>query len=420
MLKSWIIKYESLIVRSTAIIAFAAVTAPIVGFTLLNMFVIPPALIMLFYLYNLLEINRQKMEKQIFFNGRFLTQGMTGVQRTAYELVLATDALIEKGIIDRKEFSFKLLYSGNILNEINLKHIEIVNKGFLKGNLWEQLELPFYTRNGLLISMCTVSPLLKRKQIVFIHDASIFTNPKFFSFIFRTWYKIAIAALRENAEHIVTVSEFSKNELITYASFNAEKVSVIPNAAEHILRYGVPTESFKQKVADLKPYFLAVSSLSANKNFEGLSKALNKIDFNGYNMLIAGGSVHTLQSTKPDSRINYLGYVSNEELKHLYKNASIFIFPSFYEGFGIPPLEAMTCGCPCIVSNTSSLPEIFADTCEYFDPFDIDDMAIKIGGLIKSQRQQVNLKYRGFEQSKKYNWEKSANKLFALIEKLFS
>jgi len=355
------------------------------------------------------------MKKEVFFNGRFLTQAITGVQRTAYELVLAIDNLVEQGMIDKNIYSFKLIYSGKIINQIELKHIKVVKKGFLKGNLWEQLELPFYTRKCLLISMCTISSLFKRNQIVIVHDASFLVNTQFFSFIFRTWYRVAIIALGKIAKQIVTVSNFSKSELIKHAHYKSGKISVIYNAAEHILRYNEPEDDFKNKVSHLKPYCLAVSSLGANKNFDGLSQALKKVNFNGFNMLVAGGITPTLQSGVRDSSINYLGYVSNEELKFLYTNASIFIFPSFYEGFGIPPLEAMISGCPCISSNTSSLQEVLGNACEYFDPKNIQDMASKIDNLINNTDRQRYLRKVGSERALLYSWKKSAVGLYRLM-----
>src|ERR1700761_7749404 len=110
--------------------------------------------------------------KHIFLNGRFLTQPITGVQRTAYEMVLAIDKLLNDASILTADFRFTLIYSGQIINPIELRHIKLLNKGFLSGNAWEQVELPFYTAGHLLISMCTISCLFKMKQIVFVHDAS--------------------------------------------------------------------------------------------------------------------------------------------------------------------------------------------------------------------------------------------------------
>ena len=120
------------------------------------------------------------MKKEIFLNGRFLTRRMTGVQRSAYELIKEIDNLIDQNPIKTNNLSFSLIYSGKIINDIRLKHIKLVKKGYFNGNLWEQIELPIYTAGNLLVSLCSISTILKAKQILVVHDASFFVNKSFF------------------------------------------------------------------------------------------------------------------------------------------------------------------------------------------------------------------------------------------------
>jgi glycosyltransferase involved in cell wall biosynthesis len=352
---------------------------------------------------------------KIYLNGRFLTQSLTGVQRTAYEVVIALDGLIEEGVIDKQQYRFILIYPGKPDHLPKLKHIELLNKGVLKGNLWEQLELPVYTAGSLLVSMCTISSLLKRKQIVVVHDASFMVNPQFFSKLFRTWYRFAIPWLAKASRHMITVSEFSRQELIKHIKVATNKISVIPNAADHLLKVDSPEQVFRSKVDALKPFCLSVSSLSANKNFKGLSEAIDKIEFKVFKMVVAGGVSSTLSAAKPSESIHYLGYVKNEELKYLYSNASLFIFPSFYEGFGIPPIEAMICGCPVLASKTSSLPEVLGDAAEYCDPHDINDMAEKIKSLLNDPGKLEAMTAKGLQKASEYSWKKTALKFYEII-----
>jgi len=355
------------------------------------------------------------MRQKVYLNGRFLTRSLSGVQRSAFELVTALDELIERKKVNADNISFILIYSGDIINPICLKHIQLLKRGIFKGNLWEQLELPIYTAGSLLISMCSISTIFKSKQIVVVHDASFFVNKDYFSFSFRTWYKFAIPFIAKMSRRTVTVSDFSKNELVKYGNLDEQKISVIYNAADHILRYETPDKVFIDKINSFKPYCLSVSNLGANKNYKGLSKAISKINFANKHMLIAGGEMSGLKSETPDKNVTYLGYVTNNELKYLYLNASLFIFPSFYEGFGIPPLEAMMAGCPVIASNTSSLPEILADACAYFDPADPNDMASKIDSLINDNERLGILKSKGYQRSAMYNWEKSGLQFYNLM-----
>jgi glycosyltransferase involved in cell wall biosynthesis len=353
-------------------------------------------------------------KKKVFLNGRFLTVPITGVQRVAFELIYALDELIDQGKV-QADCTFILIYSGTIINPITLKHIQLVQKGILKGNLWEQLELPIYTAGSLLVSLCTISTIFKARQIVMVHDASFLVNPNYFSKAFRTWYKFAIPFLGRISRQILTVSNFSKSELIASGSFRPDKITVIPNAAGHILRPGPPPPAFADKISGLKPYCLAVSSLGENKNFQGLSLALRKIDFSKFNMLVAGGVNNALSFAASGDEITYLGYVSDAELKYLYSNAALFIFPSFYEGFGIPPLEAMTLGSPVIASNTSSLPEVLGDACAYLDPSDPAEMATKIDSLLKNNEKLDSLKEQGLRRAAEYSWGRSAEMLYDTI-----
>ena len=357
------------------------------------------------------------MKKKVFLNGRFLTRPLSGVQRTAYEIVKSIDKLIDENKIDGSDISFILIYSGEIINPIELKHISLLKKGRFSGNLWEQFELPLYTFGSLLVSMCSISTLFKTKQLLVVHDASFFVNKQFFSTGFRTWYKFAIPFIAKICRQIITVSEFSKNELAKHGGINKDKITVIYNAADHILRFDRPSEEFEDKINNLKPYCLAVSSLGANKNFSGLSKAIGQIDFLKLNMLIAGGEMRTLKYAPPDSEVNYLGYVSNEELRYLYENASLFIFPSFYEGFGIPPLEAMIVQCPVIASNTSSIPEVLGDACDYFNPGDATDMANRISSLTQDNVKLTQLQKQGYDRALQYSWEKSGMQYYNLIQR---
>lgn len=125
----------------------------------------------------------------IYINARFLTQAVTGVQRYAIELVKSIDSLIDRGELNTSELKFILLSPSGRIHSLNLKHIKILEVGSLRGHLWEQLELPFYARKGLLMNLCNTAPILKRNQIITIHDAAVYAVPQTYSFAFRAWYK---------------------------------------------------------------------------------------------------------------------------------------------------------------------------------------------------------------------------------------
>lgn len=355
---------------------------------------------------------------KIYINARFLTRSISGVERYATELVRAIDSLIESGEIDTSQITFELIAPKNIAYELNLKHIPLRKVGYLNGHLWEQIELPFYSHNGLLLSLCMVSTLFKRNQIVTIHDAAFAANSQTFTRTFSIWYKIVSISLGKIAIKIITVSNFSKLELQKYCNILDKKLTVIYEGKEHILRIKVDENILKKNDLSPRSFVLAVSNITPNKNFNSIIKAINLLGEVDFDIVIAGGTrpqafrqIEKLSS----KRIKYVGYVSDEELKALYKYAICFVYPSFYEGFGLPPLEAMTCGCPVIVSNTSALPEIFGDAALYCNPYSSEDIASKIQQLANNIDLQSSLKQKCLERAQQFSWEKCARETVSVI-----
>lgn len=361
--------------------------------------------------------------KIIFINGRFLSQKITGVQRYAIQLVKALDSLLDNNIINRNKYEFKILLPNNVKSNINLKCINITKIGYLKGHAWEQIELPLYTAGNLLINLCNTGPIMKENQITCIHDAAVFANPKNFSFAFRTWYKILFRTISKKAKKITTVSKFSKDELRRYLNVSPERIIVIYEGKEQIINLEPNYDIITNNNLKEKAYILAVSSINPNKNFISIVKALNLLNNIDFKIVIAGSTnsnvFNKYEITKSEN-VKYLGYIDDSELKALYENAACFVFPSFYEGFGLPPLEAMACGCPVIVSNVASLPEVCGDAALYCDPYSPEDIADKIKMLIENPSLQEELRQKGLERAKLFTWEKCAEETMAVIEEVLN
>jgi len=363
---------------------------------------------------------REPILKNIYINARFLGRHVTGVERYATEFVKALDAMMCRGEIDTTRFSFVLLAPKNIQPELKLKYIQIRYVGYFSGHLWEQFELPFYTRGTLLINLCNTASLLKHNQIVTIHDAVVFGSPQAYSFIFRLWYKFLWKSLGVVAKTIITVSSFSEKELSKYCVRNAGKLRVIYEGKEHIFALKSDNSILEKHGLKDKPFVLAVSSLNPNKNFRSIVQAVTFLSNVNFEVVIAGGANPKIfcQSTIPlPSNVRYLGYVSDGELRSLYEHASCFVYPSFYEGFGLPPLEAMACGCPVIVSQAASLPEVCGDAALYCDPNSSKDIAEKIVLLMNNPTLREDLRRKSLERAKLFSWEKCARETFAVIKK---
>ena len=328
-------------------------------------------------------------------NGRFLTQGITGVQRFAHEIIRELDNIVSPG-------EYKILVPRNIIyKDLKYKNIEIEICGNLMGHLWEQLELPFYVRKnkGKLLNLCNTAPIIN-PGIVTIHDIQTKVHPEFFSKKFALWYNLMNKFNIKNSKKIITVSEFSKSEIIKYYGVPSEKINVIYNGWQHMDRIERDESILTKLKIKTEEYILGVSSMNPNKNFKYILR-LAKLHPE-YNFVIAGkknSDIFKDSSIEELKNLTWAGYVTDEELKSLYANAKAFVFPSFYEGFGIPPLEAIACGCKNIfVSNTSSLIEIYRDKVNYINPKKIE----KIVFLDKASKRIL----------KDYIWRKSANSLY--------
>jgi len=359
-------------------------------------------------------------KRYIYINARFLTQSVTGVQRYAIELVKSIDCLIDRGEFGNGEFTFILLSPPSRIHQLSLKHIQIRKVGFLEGHLWEQFELPFYARNGLLINLCNTAPIMKRNQIITIHDVSVYAVPRTYSLAFRTWYKLLFRIAGTTSQRIITDSHFSKREIVRYCKIKPSKIQAIYLGKEHIDGQNADL-NYKATIKGEKSFILAVSSMSPNKNFRSIIRAIEMLGETDFDIVIAGGTnPKVFGSSDPLdlSDYRYLGYVNDSELRALYESADCFIYPSFYEGFGLPPLEAMASGCPVIVSDAASLPEVCGDAALYCDPRSPKNIAEKIRQLMDDPDLRERLRAKGLKRAKQFTWEKCARETIAVIREV--
>ena len=361
--------------------------------------------------------------KTIYINARFLSQKrFQGVQRYAIELLKALNSLIDSGEVDASKFTFILLSPQNIVHNPDFKHITLKPVGFLEGHFWEQIELPFYARNSLLLNLTGSAPLTKINQIVTIHDVSVFAIPTAYSLAFRTWYQILLANLKNIAKTFITVSFFSKQEITNYLGIEKNKIHVVYEGCEHVLNVEADNSILQKHSLFGKRFIFIVSSMSHHKNVTSVIRAVEKLaDLDIYLVIVGINYPKTMRSPElklSDKKI-YAGYISNSELRSLYEHSFCFIHPSLYEGFGLPPLEAMACGCPVIASNAASLPEICGDAALYCDPHNPSDIASKIKQLAGDQQLRENLANKGKKRTELFTWSKCARETYRLIEQLY-
>ncbi len=277
-------------------------------------------------------------------------------------------------------------------------------------------------------------PLLKKtKSIIVIHDLSFILFPQFTqakNLIFIT--KLMPRSV-ERADHIITISENSKKEIIKHYGVPVEKISIIPNAVDHEKFYLRPASQIQnvRKIYDLpEKYIHFHGTIEPRKNVQGLLDAYSQLSKDlqaEYGLVLSGGKgwkdeeIQQKITRLKSQGLNIVttGYVhDDDDLPAIYSGAALFVWPSFYEGFGVPPLEAMACGVPVITSNNSSLPEVVGDAAIKVNAEDNNELAHQMQRILTNKILSKKLREKGYDQAAKFSWENSAKKLIKLLDSL--
>lgn len=355
----------------------------------------------------------------IIINGRFFSRRPTGVDRVAYEVISSINELIDANDPDIQGLQFKIMLPPGTEPKQTFTHIPMETVGKNRGQFWEHWDLPrAMPRDGLLLSLCNTGPATLRQQVVVIHDATPVKVPIAFSFSFRVWYRFLMPLLGRVCRKVLTVSEFSKQEINAAYAIPLNKISVMLLGGEHIQRTPADASAIERFCLSNRPYVLAVSNMAANKNFQLVLDAIASLGDLPFDVAIAGGTnsrVYGNNGVIDSERVKWLGYVSDEELRALYESAMCFVFPSVYEGFGIPPLEAMNCGCPVLASHAASIPEVCGDAVLYFDPHNADELAALLTRVAGDAALRAELVRKGQARAAQFSWDRSARQMLAAL-----
>lgn len=260
------------------------------------------------------------------------------------------------------------------------------------------------------------------KQIVAVHDF-LAVHPDMLSYYGRLLHKLFFKKSLNRAQHIITMSEIIKQNLVDHFSIAPQKITVIYEGVSELFHPYDQTEvlKFRQDVGLTKPYLLTVATLEPCKNYPTLIKAFKKLNTD-LDLVIIGKKgwryqeiFSLIRELKLTERVKIIGYVPQDNLPLFYNAAELYVHPSWYEGFGLPVLEALACGTPTIVSNSSSLVEIGGDAVLYFNPNSVDELVFKIETLLKDSELKKNLSAKGIEQAKNFSWEKTAQKTLSIL-----
>ena len=346
---------------------------------------------------------------KIYINGRYLTQELTGVQRFSYEI---TNELVKNSIYDvivliPKKQKIKSNY------RINFK-IEYV--GFLKGHLWEQISLPLFLlkRNkSLLLNFSNSAPIFYFNKFITVHDLSIFYNHFWFNFFYYNYYKLLLPMIVRTTKKIITVSKFSKNQIVQKFKIDEDMINVVYNGVSKSFNFDKNFEKQNNSI-------LFVGSLNKRKNLNIIVEVVTKLENLTLNIVGVNQNdfIEHYPQHKSNDRIKCFGNIYGKKLAELYKSSLFYINPSYYEGFGLPIIEAFSSGCIVLVSNIEVFHEICLDAAVYFNPNNSNDLINKINELIDNKDLCQKLINLGKIRSNLFVWKEESKKIIKLIDNI--
>lgn len=355
-------------------------------------------------------------QTEFVVNGRFLQRPVTGVERVSLELVRALALRAATKGTGAPGFRL-LLPSGPRGDDLAPIERRLSAPWLPGGHFWEQLILPFTSRGATLVNLANAAPVLRRRQCVLVHDAAVYDIPASFTAAYRLWYRTLYAALQRTGALVCTVSAFSKERLEHRLPGLAGRIAVISPGVDHVWRIAPVPNALERLGLERRGFVLAVGSAARHKNQDLVLHAAEEIGKLGLKVALVGGSRATVfrgAAALEAANVVRLGYVDDGTLRALYEAAFAFVFPSLYEGFGLPPLEAMALRCPTIVSRVRPLTDNCLDGALRVDPHDPAELVQALASL-RDPELRRQLADRGRTRAARFIWDTAAQQLMSLV-----
>ncbi len=286
---------------------------------------------------------------------------------------------------------------------------------------WEQLALPARAarlRAALIFSPANLAPVAWPRNVVVVHDAAVLRRPEAYSRAYRLWHTGPGLAAARRALAVVTVSEFSRRELLELGGLDPTRVAVIPGGVGDQFTPEPDARAVARRLGLNRPYVLTLATADARKNLPALGPAAAALDTHGIELVWAGDTRSYFSELRGVTGLRRLGYVAEGDLPGLYRGALAFVLPSRYEGFGLTCLEAMACGTPVVAANRAALPETCGDAALLVDPDDPDGIAAAVVRAATEAPVRSALREAGLRRARRYDWQQTALRADELLTRI--
>lgn len=351
--------------------------------------------------------------RPVYFNGKFYAGGLNGVHRVADRLIREYDRLLaatDPGMRPR----VTLFVPRRRQWQPDLTAIELVEEEAAHGQRWEQTRLPRISADGVLVNLCNLAPLRHPRQILLLHDAQFLFRDSGYPFRQRWGYRLLVPRMARASATVLTVSDYSRQMLDLLGVIGRERTHVLYNGADHILEQPADESTLSRLRLSQNSYVLLFGSPKSYKNVAVVFAAMREVP--NKTLVIIGSSAEALRAAglTPPANTTFAGKVDDASLRALYEGAYCLAFPSRTEGFGLPPVEAMLCGCPVVVAPAGAIPEVCRDAALYADVDDPHGWAEAIA-MLRDEAVVRDKQALGLKRARLFSWAAAGNELYSFI-----